>query len=77
VAEKAMNGRWFVALGLFVGLITGGLGSAAIGNMQYQKVTEKFDNLVHEDHQDDMSIRSQLSEIRERLARIEALLEDR
>jgi hypothetical protein len=64
----ADNGRWLGVIGLLVGIITGGLGSAAIGNYQYQTL-----NLRLESH----TVEQQLErlEVHERLATIEAKLD--
>lgn len=71
----AANGRWLVVVGLLVGLITGGLGSAAIGHVQYKDMEGRFLAFVHERHQEDMFVRDMLSEDRQRLASIEAKVE--
>jgi len=63
----ATDGRWLGAVGFIVGLTTGGLGSAAIGNYQYKEVLEKIN--VHEirQHIEELDIHERLTAIETKL----------
>jgi hypothetical protein len=64
------NGKaWLGAIGIFVGLITGGLGSAAVGSNMYNRLETRFEEHVTAQTRDEI-------ESHERLARIETLLEE-
>lgn len=68
--SAANGGRWLGAIGLIVGLITGGMGSAAIGNIQYREVSDRLRMHQNRQHVEEVAIHERLAAIETKLDRI-------
>lgn len=68
--EAANGGRWLGAIGLIIGLITGGIGSAAIGNYQYREVSDRMTRHEANQHVEEVEIHERLAAIETKLDRI-------
>jgi hypothetical protein len=73
----ADNGRWLGVIGLLVGIITGGLGSAAIGNYQYQTLSLRLESHTIEQQLERLEVHERLATIEAKLDRIYQLELDR
>ena len=72
----ASNGRWLGAVGFIVGLTTGGLGSAAIGNYQYNSLLERITVNELRQHLQEVEIKERLTVIETKLDGIYRSMEE-
>jgi hypothetical protein len=67
---------WLGVVALFAGLVTGGLGSAAIGSAMYNKLDNEFTTHVDYQYKQDVHNADRLARIEEKLQSHTEALED-
>lgn len=67
---------WVGIIGLVAGLVTGGLGSAAIGSSMYNKLDNEFTNHVNYQAKQDVETATRLARIEENQKSQTKVLED-